>query len=62
MGFHIYATLINNPDDYHFSATGCAAGQNCASSELVALDVVPGGEYHVAIADSHASLPTPARP
>jgi hypothetical protein len=57
-----YATLINNPDDYHFGATGCAAGQDCASAALLALDVIPGGEYHVTIADSHALLPTPGAP
>ncbi len=57
-----YATLINNPDDYHFGATGCAAGQDCANSELVALEVTPGGAYHVTIADSHALLPTPGAP
>ena len=57
-----YATLINNPDDYHFGATGCAAGQDCPSSELLALEVVPGSEYHVTVADSHALLPTPGAP
>ena len=54
-----YATLINNPDDYHYGATGCAAGQDCASSDLVALDVAPGGVYNVVISDRHALLPTP---
>jgi len=36
-----YATLINNPDDYHYGATGCQAGTDCPSSDLQALDV-PG--------------------
>jgi hypothetical protein len=57
-----YATLINNPDDYHYGATGCAAGQDCTSSELVALEVAPGGVYNVIIADRHALLPTPGAP
>ena len=57
-----YATLINNPDDYHYGSTGCAAGQDCASSDLVALEVVPGGVYNVVISDRHALLPTPGSP
>ena len=57
-----YATLINNPDDYHFGATGCAAGQDCASAELAALEVEPGAVYNVTIADRHALLPTPGTP
>jgi hypothetical protein len=57
-----YATLINNPDDYHYGATGCATGQDCASSELVALEVAAGGVYHITITDRHALLPTPGEP
>jgi hypothetical protein len=57
-----YATLINNPDDYHFGATGCAALQNCANSELIAYEVTPGGVYNVTITDQHALLPTPGAP
>jgi hypothetical protein len=57
-----YATLINNPDDYHYGATGCLAGQDCTSSELAALDVAPGGTYTVTISDRHALLPTPGAP
>ena len=57
-----YATLIEAPDDYQFGATGCAAGTDCASSDLLAIDVVPGGIYHVTIADRSAPIPTPGVP
>jgi hypothetical protein len=57
-----YATLINNPDDYKYGATGCAALENCSNSELVALEVTPGGVYNVTITDRHALLPTPGVP
>ncbi len=57
-----YATLIEAPDDYQFGATGCAAGTDCASSDLLAIDVVPGGTYHVTIADRSAPIPTPGVP
>jgi hypothetical protein len=57
-----YATLINNPDDYHYGATGCPAGQDCATSDLVAIDVLPGGAYDVTISDRKALLPTPGAP
>jgi len=57
-----YATLIEAPDDYQFGATGCAAATECISSELQALDVVPGGVYHVTIADRSAAIPTPGVP
>jgi hypothetical protein len=57
-----YATLINNPDDYHYGSTGCEALQNCTDSTLLALDVAPGGVYNVTITDRHALLPTPGAP
>ncbi len=57
-----YATLINNPDDYHYGATGCIALQNCTDSTLQALQVEPGGVYNVAITDQDAVLPTPGAP
>ena len=57
-----YATLIEAPDDYQFGATGCAPATECASNELQALDVVPGGIYHVTIADRSAAIPTPGHP
>lgn len=57
-----YATLINNPDDYHYGSTGCIALQNCTSSDLLALEVAPGGVYNVTITDQGALLPTPGAP
>jgi hypothetical protein len=57
-----YATLIEAPDDYQFGATGCAAATECTSSELQALDVLPGGVYQVTIADRSAAIPTPGVP
>jgi hypothetical protein len=57
-----YATLINNPDDYHFGSTGCEALQNCSNSQLLAVDVTPGEVYNVTITDQHALLPTPGAP
>ena len=57
-----YARLINDPDSYHFGATGCMAGQDCADSELLAIKVVPGESYHVVIADRKALLPNEGEP
>jgi hypothetical protein len=57
-----YATLINDPDDYHFGSTGCEALHNCSNSELLALEVAPGGVYNVTITDRGALLPTPGAP
>jgi len=57
-----YARLINDPDSYHFGATGCQAGQDCVSSELLALKVAPGESYHVVIADRKALLPVEGKP
>lgn len=57
-----YATLINNPDDYHYGATGCPAGADCDHSDLLAVEVSPGGAYEVTIADRKALLPTPDAP
>ena len=57
-----YATLINAPDDYHYGATGCPPGTDCGSAALQALEVQPGGEYRVTIADRSAILPTPNAP
>jgi hypothetical protein len=57
-----YAALVEAPDDYHYGATGCQPATDCPSSTLIALDVAPGGTYHVAISDRHALLPTPGEP
>ncbi len=57
-----YARLINEPDSYHFGATGCLAGENCQNSELLALQVAPGGVYNVVITDRKALLPEVGQP
>lgn len=57
-----YALLSNDPDSYHYGATGCLPATDCASSALLALDVTPGGSYRVTIADRAARLPTPGEP
>lgn len=57
-----YATLINDPESYHFGATGCKVASDCPSSELLAIDVIPGGTYPVYIGDRSARIPTPNEP
>jgi len=57
-----YARLINDPDIYHYGATGCMAGQDCSDSELLAIKVDPGESYHVVIADRKALLPEEGEP
>jgi hypothetical protein len=61
-----YSNMINAPEDYHFGATGCAPGQDCASTTYKALDVVPGQAYTVYFSDRsgerHAIVPTPHAP
>jgi hypothetical protein len=57
-----YARLSNDPDSYHYGATGCSAGQDCPSAILHALDVSPGGVYQVTIADRKAVLPVQDAP
>lgn len=61
-----YANMLNAPDEYHFGATGCPPGPECASTTLRAIDVVPGGTYFVTISDRsgerHAPVPTPHAP
>jgi len=57
-----YATLIEAPDDYHYGDTGCPPATNCPSSDLVAIDVIPGKTYLVTISDRSPLLPTPGVP
>ncbi len=57
-----YARLINDPESYHYGATGCQAGQNCTDSRLLAIKVIPGETYHVTIADNKAELPASGTP
>jgi hypothetical protein len=57
-----YGNLVNAPESYHYGATGCKSATNCASSDLLAVDVVPGGTYQVTISDRAAPVPTPYAP
>ena len=66
-----YARLVEAADDYHYGFTGYQAGAyghmtrggtRDASTNLIALDVKPGGEYKVFISDSWAVLPEPGKP
>lgn len=61
-----YSNMINAPEDYHFGATGCAPGPDCTRTDLMALDVEPGGTYAVYFSDRsgerHAPVPTPHAP
>ena len=57
-----YGALVNAPESYHYGATGCPPGTRCLSSDLLALEVAPGGTYQVTISDRAAQLPTPHAP
>ena len=56
-GTYVFYAVLINEDSYHFGATGCKSSVGCASNDLVALDVVPGGSYQVYIADQDALIP-----
>ena len=56
-GTYVFYAVLINEDSYHFGATGCKVASNCASSDLVALDVEPGGSYQVYIGDRAAKIP-----
>ena len=56
-GTYVFYAVLINEDSYHFGATGCKSSVACASDDLVALDVVPGGTYEVYIADQSALIP-----
>lgn len=56
-GTYVFYSVLVNEDSYHFGATGCKAASDCASKDLIALDVVPGGTYSVYIADASAEIP-----
>ena len=58
----VYAVNVEAPDDYHWGATGCKAATDCASKDLVAIDVKPGESYPVTITERSALLPTPESP
>ena len=56
-GTYVFYAVLINEDSYHFGATGCKALTKCASSQLVGLDVMPGGSYSVYIGDQSALIP-----
>ena len=56
-GTYVFYAVLVNEDSYHYGATGCPAGTDCKSSELIALQVEPGGVYSVTIADRAALIP-----
>ncbi len=56
-GTYVFYAVLINEDSYHFGATGCQANAKCPSSDLVALDVQPGGNYQVYIGDRSAKIP-----
>jgi hypothetical protein len=66
-----YARLVEAPDDYHYGFTGYQAaayghmtrsGTRDAATNLIALDLKPGGQYKVYISDHWAELPAPGKP
>lgn len=66
-----YATLVEAPDDYHYGFTGYQAaayghmtrgGTQDPATNLIALDLKPGGQYKVYISDHWAKLPVPGKP
>jgi hypothetical protein len=61
-GVYVFYAVLINENSYHFGATGCQAGAECASSALVALDVEPGGVYQVYIGDRSAQIPPTGAP
>jgi hypothetical protein len=66
-----YARLVEAPNDYHYGFTGYRAaayghmargGTRDASTNLIALDLKPGGSYRAYISDHWATLPEPGKP
>lgn len=58
----VYARLVNEPDSYHYGATGCTPARVCAETSLLAFEVAPGASYPVLIADRSALLPERDQP
>ena len=56
-GTYVFYAVLINEDSYHFGATGCKATEKCPSSDLVAIDVQPGGTYQAYIGDRSARIP-----
>lgn len=61
-GTYVFYAVLINEDSYHFGASGCKSSVGCASDDLVALDVVPGGTYKVYIADQTTLIPPTGMP
>jgi len=66
-----YARLVEAPDDYHYGFTGYQAaayghmtrgGTRDPATNLIALDLKPGGQYKVYISDHWAQLPASGKP
>ena len=66
-----YARLVEAPDDYHYGFTGYQAaayghmtrgGTRDAATNLLALDLKPGGQYKVYTSDHWAQLPASGKP
>ena len=58
----LYARLVNDPDSYHYGATGCEPATECTDTSLLAVAVEPGQVVEVTIADRGALLPERDRP
>jgi hypothetical protein len=58
----IYARLVNEPESYHYGATGCGPAEDCADSSLLAFSLEPGETIVVVIADRSAVLPEKNQP
>ena len=58
----VYARLVNEPDSYHYGATGFRPATECADSSLLAVAVEPGQVVDVTLADRAARLPERDQP
>jgi hypothetical protein len=58
----VYARLVNDPDSYHYGATGCGPAQNCPNAELLAFEIEPGETIPIVIADRAPQLPARHQP
>ena len=61
-GTYVFYAVLINEDSYHYGATGCKAGEDCSSSDLIAVSVEPGGKYEVYIGDRSAHIPPTGEP
>jgi hypothetical protein len=56
-GTYVFYAVLINEEGHHYGATGCKATEECPSSDLIAIDVKPGGKYAVYIGDRSARIP-----